>query len=250
VTASKPILAFEDAKTFEQWLSEHHASARELFVRFYKKASGRPTVTYSEAVDVALCWGWIDGVVQRYDDASYLQRFTPRRPKSLWSQINRERVARLIAEKRMTAHGLVHVEAAKADGRWEAAYASPSAVKMPRELLDALERDAKAKAAFDGLSLQNRYAIAHRIVTLKTAEGRAKRIAAFVAMLKRGETPYPQRAAGATRTSRAAKPADPAKTPSTRKPAKKAAERKATKKAAARKATKKAAARKSTEKRA
>ena len=182
---------FRDGRAFERWLRQHHASAREIYLRIFKKGSGEPTVTYAEALDVALCWGWIDGIRKAYDERSFLQRFTPRGPKSVWSQINREHVARLLAEGRMTPHGLRQVESAKADGRWESAYASPRAMEMPEDLLAAIRASKQALASYERLNKANRYALAFRLGRLKTAAGREKRIAAFVAMLERGEQLHP-----------------------------------------------------------
>lgn len=187
----KSIRAFESAESFEEWLSENHDKAQELYLRLYKKGSTVPSVTYSEALDVALCWGWIDGIRKSWDADSFLQRFTPRRPRSVWSQLNRERVERLIAEGRMTPHGLKQVEAAKADGRWDAAYASGRTMEMPADLLEAIEREPKALESFRTLDKANRYAMAWRLGNLKTAESRQKRIAAFVELLKEGKTLHP-----------------------------------------------------------
>ncbi|MEY4513887.1 MAG: hypothetical protein RLZZ450_6009 [Pseudomonadota bacterium] len=188
------ILAFADDKAFEKWLSHNHDKAREVFLRIYKKGSGVASVTHQEALDVALCWGWIDAIRKAYDDESFLQRFTPRGKKSIWSQINRDHVARLVAGKRMTPHGLRQVDAAKADGRWQAAYAGASTMVTPPELLTAIEASPKALAMYKTLDKTNLFALAFRLGNLKTAEGRAKRIAAFVAMLERGEALHPLRA--------------------------------------------------------
>jgi len=187
------IRAFPSERAFEAWLAENHDRATEIYLRIYKKGSGVQTVTYAEAVDVALCWGWIDGIRKAYGADSFLQRFTPRGRKSVWSQINREHVARLVALKRMTEHGLRQVEAAKADGRWDAAYASPSAMRIPRDLQAAIAASPRALATFERLDKANLYALAWRLGTLKTPAGRMKRIAAFVAMLERGETLHPMR---------------------------------------------------------
>jgi uncharacterized protein YdeI (YjbR/CyaY-like superfamily) len=185
------ILAFADERAFESWLRKHHDSASELYLRLYKKGSGVPSISYAEALDVALCWGWIDGVKKSYDAQSFLQRFSPRRAKSVWSQINREHVARLIANKRMTEHGMLHVEAAKADGRWDAAYASGAKMTAPAELLEALGRNPKALAHYQTLDRANLYGIWWRIHTLKTAAGRAQRIASTIDLLTRGGHLHP-----------------------------------------------------------
>ena len=185
------ISAFKTAKAFERWLASHHDKERELYLRIYKKGSGVASLTYAEALDVALCWGWIDGLKKSYDAESFLQRFSPRKAKSVWSQINREHVARLIAAGRMTPHGLSHVDAAKADGRWEAAYAGARKMALPDDLRAAIERDASALATFATLDKANLYGLAFRVENSKTPAGRAKKIADFVAMLARGETLHP-----------------------------------------------------------
>jgi uncharacterized protein YdeI (YjbR/CyaY-like superfamily) len=189
----KKTRAFKDQAAFEAWLSKHHARESELWLKIHKKASGLPTVTYAEALDVALCWGWIDGLKKSFDQDSFLQRFTPRKAKSIWSQINREHVARLVAAGRMTEHGQHHVDAAKADGRWDAAYASQRDMKFPEDLQKAIEATPKAHATFKALSKVNLYALAHRVNNVKTEAGRAASIKRFVAMLARGETPHPQK---------------------------------------------------------
>lgn len=188
------IKSFRTEAAFERWLSAHHARETELWLRIYKKGSGRPTVTYAQALDVALCWGWIDGLKKGFDDESFLQRFTPRRPRSVWSQVNREHVARLVAAGRMTPHGQRHVDAAKADGRWDAAYApirSATEATIPPDLRAAIEASPRARRTFRTLGRQNLFALAFRTNQMKTSAGRAKKIAALVAMLERGETIVP-----------------------------------------------------------
>jgi len=185
------IHAFTSDTAFERWLRKNHDQASEVYVRIYKKDSGVPTVTYAGALDAALCWGWIDGIRKAYDASSFLQRFTPRGKKSVWSQRNREYVARLIAAERMTPHGLAHVEAAKADGRWQAAYAGAAKMVMPADLLAAIEAAPRALATYALLDKTNLFALAFRLGNLKTPAGRAKRIASFVDMLERGETLHP-----------------------------------------------------------
>lgn len=182
------VLSFETQAGFADWLAAHHADAPELWIKMHKKASGLPTISWAEAVDAALCWGWIDGIRKGFDDKSFLQRFTPRGPKSVWSQINVANVERLVAEGRMTAHGLAHVEAAKADGRWGKAY-RVSGSALPDDLLAAIAAEPKAQATLDALGAQDRFALAFRVGNLKTPAGRARKIAEFVAMLKRGESP-------------------------------------------------------------
>jgi uncharacterized protein YdeI (YjbR/CyaY-like superfamily) len=187
----KKIRSFESGALFEAWLSANHATETELWLKIYKKGSGKPTVTYAEALDVALCWGWIDGLRKAFDDSSFLQRFTPRKPRSIWSQINREHVARLIAAGRMTPHGQRQVDAAKADGRWDAAYApirSTTADTMPADLRAAIDANPRAKQAFRSLGRQDLFAMVFRTHNMKTAEGRARKIATLVAKLARDGT--------------------------------------------------------------
>lgn len=185
---------FADADAFYTWLSKHHDRETEFWIKIHKLASGLPSITPKEAIDVVLCWGWIDGVRKGFDEASFLQRYTPRGPKSVWSQINVANVARLIDEGRMTPHGLVHVDAAKADGRWHRAYGAGKAMKIPDDLQAAIDASPKAKAMLATLSEQNRFSLAFRVHNMKTPAGRAKKIETFVAMLERGETIYPQKA--------------------------------------------------------
>jgi uncharacterized protein YdeI (YjbR/CyaY-like superfamily) len=189
----RSIRAFRDAKAFETWLAAHHDRANELHIRIYKKDSGVDTVTHAQAVEVALCWGWIDGIRLSYDAKSFLQRFSPRRPKSVWSKINRDTVTRLLEEGRMTPHGLAHVEAAKADGRWKRAYAGSKSMRFPRDLKAAISAEPKAMKTFTGLNKQNRFALAFRTLNTKTKAGRQKKIADLVALLKQGKAPYPNR---------------------------------------------------------
>lgn len=174
----------------------HHARAPELWIKIHKKDSGLRSVTPAEALDVMLCWGWIDGLRRGFDERSFLQRYTPRRAKSIWSQVNREHVARLMKAGRMTPHGQAQIDAAKKDGRWGRAYApirKASADKLPPDLLKAIRANAKANGTFAGLSRMNLFALAFRTHNMKTAAGRAKKIATLVAMLARGETIVPQK---------------------------------------------------------
>ena len=184
---------FEDARAFHGWLRKNHAREDEVWIKIHKVGSGLPSISPKEAIDVCLCWGWIDAVRKRFDDESYLQRYTPRRPKSIWSRINVDNVARLIAEARMTEHGLREVEAAKADGRWQRAYQGGKTMTIPADLQAAIDAEPKAKAMLARLSAQNRYALAFRVHNLKTEAGRKRKIEAFVQMLKRGETIHPQK---------------------------------------------------------
>ncbi len=207
--------AFEDEAAFEAWLSRHHASETELWLKFHKKGSGLPTVFYKQAVDVALCWGWIDGIVKTFDERSYLQRFTPRKAKSIWSQINRENVARLEAAGRMTEHGRKHVDAAKSDGRWDKAYAGQATMQLPDDLTRAIAANKKAAATLARLNRPNRYSLAFRIHNTKTPEARAKKIAQFVALLASGVGPLEQ--APAQGKAKSVKPRATAPTPAKRK---------------------------------
>lgn len=189
------IKTFESEAAFEAWLAEHHDREPEVWVKIHKKGSGLATVTPGQALDVALCWGWIDGIRKGLDERSFLQRYTPRRPKSVWSQVNREHVARLIAAGRMTPQGQREIDAAKADGRWDAAYApirEASADSIPDDLRAAIEANGAAKKTFRTLSKMNLFALAYRTNKMKTAAGRSRKIAELVAMLERGETIAPQ----------------------------------------------------------
>ena len=185
---------FADGDAFYAWLGRHHDVEDEVWIKIHKSASGLKSITPVEAIDAALCWGWIDAVRKRFDDRSFLQRYTRRRPKSVWSRINVENVERLIREGRMTEHGLKPVEAAKADGRWDRAYGSGKELAIPEDLQAAIDAEPEAKAMLPGLSAQNRFALAFRVHNLKTAAGRKRKIEALVEMLKRGETIHPQRA--------------------------------------------------------
>jgi uncharacterized protein YdeI (YjbR/CyaY-like superfamily) len=192
----KKIKSFRTEVAFETWLAANHARETELWLKIYKKNSGRPTVTYAQALDVALCWGWIDGLKKAFDERSFLQRFTPRKAKSVWSQINKEHIARLTAAGRMTPHGQRHIDAAKADGRWEAAYApirSATAATVPDDLRAAIDANPRARKTFRTLGHLNLFALAFRTNNMKTPAGRAKKIASLVAMLARGETVVPER---------------------------------------------------------
>ena len=183
---------FKDAQSFYEWLGNHRDKETELWIKIHKLHSGLTSITHKEAIDVVLCWGWIDGVRKGFDEKTYLQRYTPRRKGSTWSQINVDNVARLIKEGRMTEHGLKQVEGAKADGRWDRAYKSGKNMRIPDDLLTAIDAEPAAKAMLATLSEQNRFALAFRVQNMKTEAGRKKKIETFVQMLKRGETIYPQ----------------------------------------------------------
>lgn len=192
----KKIKSFRSAAEFEKWLGKHHDRQDELWLRIYKKDSGQQTVTIAEALDVVLCWGWVDGLKKSYDESSFLQRYSPRRPKSIWSDINRKNVARLTEAGRMTPHGQKHIDAAKADGRWDAAYApirSASAESIPKDLRAAIDANPRALKTFQLLNRHNLFSLIFRTNNMKTPEGRARKIATLVAMLAKGETIAPQR---------------------------------------------------------
>lgn len=182
-----PTLPFASQAEWEAWLEANHAESRGIWLKIAKKATGIATVTYAEALEVALCFGWIDGQRGRFDDEWFVQRFTPRRARSRWSQINRGHAERLIAAGRMRAAGLSEIERAKEDGRWEAAYASPSNIEVPEDLRLALDASPAASELFAKLDSANRYAILYRVHDAKRPETRARRIDQFVAMLARGE---------------------------------------------------------------
>jgi uncharacterized protein YdeI (YjbR/CyaY-like superfamily) len=197
VPNKRRIKSFASAASFEKWLAAHHDREPELWLKIFKKGSGRASVTPAEALDVCLCWGWIDGLRKGFDEKAFLQRYSPRRARSVWSQINRGHVARLIAAGRMTRHGQRHIDAAKADGRWQAAYApirSASAASIPSDLMKAIKASRRASKTFGTLSRMNLFALAFRTNTMKTAAGRAKKIRDLVAMLERGEIIVPQKA--------------------------------------------------------
>lgn len=185
--AELPIVLFEDEGAWEAWLDAHHAESPGAWLRLAKKNAPIRSVTYAEALDVALCYGWIDGQKKSYDDDSWLQKFTPRGPKSLWSKINRDKVDALAAAGRMKPAGLLAVERAKEDGRWDAAYDSQRNATMPEDLQTALDATPAAKEFFATLNGANRYAILFRVQTAKKPETRARRIETLVAMLARGE---------------------------------------------------------------
>ena len=192
----RKIKSFRSEAAFAAWMRRHHARETELWLKIHKKGSGLPTVTNAQALDVALCWGWIDGIRKSFDEHSFLQRYSPRRARSVWSQINRDHVARLTAAGRMTPHGQRQVDAARADGRWDAAYApmrSASRTTIPEDLRAAIEANSRARKTFRTLGRQNLFSLAFRTNSMKTPAGRAKKIAALVAMLARGETIFPER---------------------------------------------------------
>jgi uncharacterized protein YdeI (YjbR/CyaY-like superfamily) len=190
--SDEPTLTFPSAEAWRAWLEEHHADPAGVWLKIAKKGRGIETVTHAEALEEALCFGWIDAVRHAHDEDYFLQRFVPRRPRSKWSQVNRDKVIALTEAARMHPAGLAEVERAKADGRWDAAYAPQSQATVPDDLQAELDARPKAKATFATLKSQNRYAILFRLRDAKRPETRARRLQQFVEMLERGETPYPQ----------------------------------------------------------
>jgi uncharacterized protein YdeI (YjbR/CyaY-like superfamily) len=184
----QPVLFFSSPADLEAWLEENGEASDGIWVKFAKKASGIRSVVYGEAVELALCHGWIDGQVKRLDDDHYLQKFTPRRPRSNWSKINREKAARLIAEGRMSPAGLREVERAKEDGRWDDAFDPPTTATVPDDFQSALDAEPAALEFFESLAATKRYSFLYRIREAKRPETRAKRIAEYVELLREGRT--------------------------------------------------------------
>ena len=195
LTMDREELVFADAQKWRAWLEKHHASSPGIWLVLAKKGTVKPTsLSYAQALEEALCFGWIDGQARSRDAATFTQGFTPRRKRSPWSKRNTGAAERLVLEGRMHESGVAEMDRAKADGRWEAAYAGPASIEVPPELAAALAASRKAKAMFATLNSQNRYAILYRIATAKRADTRTRRIEKFVQMLERGETVYPQKA--------------------------------------------------------
>ena len=191
-TDGLPVLTFADAVEWRAWLEQNHASAAGVWIAIAKKRAGADSVRYPEVLEEAICFGWIDGRRERHDDERFLQRFTPRRARSPWSRVNREKAEALIERALMAPSGLAEVERARADGRWERAYAPQSAATIPDDLQRELDARPAAAAAFAGLSSQNRYSILYRLDQARREETRARRLEKFVAMLEAGETIHPQ----------------------------------------------------------
>jgi uncharacterized protein YdeI (YjbR/CyaY-like superfamily) len=183
-----PIVQVADQRAWRRWLDENHASVPAIWLKFAKKGSPTATVSYGEAIEEALCFGWIDGQVRRYDEHFYLQRFTPRRPRSKWSQINREKATRLLAEGRVHAAGLAQIDAAKADGRWEAAYPAQSQAPVPDDFRRALDEHDDARKFFETLTGSARYAFLYRLHNVSDPAARAKRITGYIELLSAGKT--------------------------------------------------------------
>jgi uncharacterized protein YdeI (YjbR/CyaY-like superfamily) len=200
-----PVIAFKSQQAFEAWLATQPDNSRGLWLKIAKKSSGIVSISRDEAVDAALCHGWIDGQLDSFDDAHWLIRFTPRQPASIWSEKNRARALQLKELGLMQRSGLREIDRARADGRWDRAYAGASTAKVPDDLRAALAKDKKAAAFFETLDAKNRYAILYRTHNAKKAETRAARIAKFVAMLARGETIHPQKAKKANKTPKRVK---------------------------------------------
>jgi uncharacterized protein YdeI (YjbR/CyaY-like superfamily) len=190
---SLPELLVADADAWRSWLAEHHATSPGVWLVLHKKGGHVTSLTYAEALDEALCYGWIDGQAAGRDEESRLQRMTRRGPRSMWSARNVGHVGRLEQEGRMQPAGRAAVEAAKADGRWERAYAGPADAQVPADLAEAIAADPRAQAMFDVLTSTNRFALIHRVNSVKRAETRSRKIAGFVEMLARHETPHPQK---------------------------------------------------------
>ena len=182
-----PVISFPSEKAWELWLDQNHTTSKGVWLRFYKKGSGVATVVYNDALDVALCYGWIDGQLKTFDAKSYIQRFTPRRSKSIWSKRNIERVALLEKQDRMKPAGLKEVEMAKVNGNWEMAYDSPSKMTIPEDFLHELSKNKKAMSFFESLNKANQYAIVWRLQTAKKPETRMKRMKEILEMLAKGE---------------------------------------------------------------
>jgi uncharacterized protein YdeI (YjbR/CyaY-like superfamily) len=187
-TPDYEILSFADAKAWHQWLDKHHAAIPGVWIKFFKKSSGKQSITYAQALDEALCFGWIDSQAKSYDEESYLQKFTPRRSKSIWSQVNTANIERLIKDGRMQPAGLLQVEEAKKDGRWVDAYSSPSQATEPKEFLQALSQNKEAQEFYQTLNKANKYAIIWRLQTAKKPETKQKRIIDIITKLAKKET--------------------------------------------------------------
>ncbi len=187
----REIISFEQASDFEAWLADHHTQTTGIWICIAKKGSAQQSVTYAEALDCALCYGWIDGQKAKYDEVSWLQYFTKRKKNSIWSQVNQKNVERLIAEGRMQASGLEAIEQAKLSGQWDKAYQPVSSREIPEDLARALAQNSKAKDFFDSLGSQNRFAFVFRLSTAKRAETRLKRLNEYIRMMENGEVFYP-----------------------------------------------------------
>jgi len=193
-TSDLPVIAFESADDWEKWLGENHPRSSGIWMRIFKKAANAASITHAEALDVALCYGWIDGWKKRYDERSWLQKFTPRGTRGIWSKVNTENVQRLTEAGRMKPAGLAQVEVAKRDGRWDSAYDPPSRATIPEDFLNELNKNKKAKAFFQTLNKRNTFPIAYRLRSAKRPETRQRRMREILDMLARGEKFYPKTA--------------------------------------------------------
>lgn len=205
---------FEDERAFEAWLRKNWDKEQEVWIKIHKVRSGLPSITPEQAIDVCLCWGWIDGIRKGHDERSFLQRYTPRTKRSIWSQINIAKVERLAHQRRMQPSGVAQVDAAKGDGRWAAAYRM-SKSEPPPDLLAAIRADRAASATYDALSAQNRFALTFRTLAVKSAEARQRRIAAFVEMLRQGKTIHPNGKAAKPKTAKPKTTSSPGRKKST-----------------------------------
>ncbi len=187
----QPVIAFASAADWKRWLDENHTESNGIWMRIFKKASATPTVTYAQALDAALCYGWIDGQKKKYDEESWIQKFTPRRARSTWSKTNTRHIERLTAAGKMKPAGRAQVESAKRDGRWERAYASPGTAVVPEDFMRELSKNLKAKAFFETLNKRNTFPIAYRLQSAGRPETRQRRLKEILAMLERGEKFYP-----------------------------------------------------------
>lgn len=186
---SHKMKVFSTPEALAKWLKANHSTADELWIKIFKKGSGKQSVTWSDVVTVTLCWGWIDGVKKSLGEEAYVQRITPRKPRSAWSKRNTEHAARLIKEGRMQKPGLAEVQAAKADGRWDNAYAPASEIEVPDDFVAAVTKDSKTRKVYETLTKTSRYAIAYGLTTAKKPETRQRRFEKFLGMLERGEKP-------------------------------------------------------------
>ncbi len=180
-----PVISFASEAEFDAWLSQHHTEEKGFWLRYFKKGSNKETITHDQAVDVALCWGWIDGLSNKYDDISYLVRFTPRRPKSIWSKVNVAKVEKLIQAARMQPSGLAQVEKAKADGRWDKAYEPASKMEVPPDFIELIKKDPETYTFYQTLDKANLYAIGFRLSTIIDPKKRAAKMEQLADMLKR-----------------------------------------------------------------
>ena len=193
---SYPVKAFKNAKLFEGWLSKNHSIAEGIWLKIAKANSRLKSISYSDAIDIALCYGWIDGLRRRLDDDYFVQKFTPRRARSVWSVINKKKVAQLIEEGRMKEAGMAAIEEAKKNGQWDKAYLSPANISVPEHFQAALNKNKKAKAFFEKLNSQNRFAILYRLHNVKREDTRLRKAEEYIKMIERKETIYPQQIKG------------------------------------------------------